>query len=353
MMQLAMCFAVLLLLGIEFGVYGVVFSRLFRLELRTYETGIFGFFVYFGLFQLAALPLIFSQRPFHELVILWIVILAVVNILAVLFTRKELGNLFLRSAAGLWRNKGILLAAVIALIAFCCWFQATQQYMGWDTTYYIGTVNTTVYTDTMYVYDGNSGQMAKTLDLRYALSAFYMHSAFWCKLTGLSGMLIQKYVIGTICILMHGWIMFAIGRKLFPDEKKALFMVGLMFVLHLGFHTGFGVSDFLLIRGYEAKGFCANVVIPAMFYAILCLWKDRNKRESWFFAFMVCFSSVPLSMSSLVIIPALMVIAILAEWLVERNWQILWRAFWCILPNGIYFVVYFLHSTGFKIVVKG
>lgn len=188
---------------------------------------------------MVALPLILLQRPFHELVVLWLVILAVINILAVVITRRELGSLLRTSVAGFWRNRGILLTAVILLVAFCCWFHGTQQYFGWDTTYYIGTVDTTVLTDSMYVYNGASGAIMKTLDFRYALSTFYMHSAFLCKLTGLGGMLIQKFVIGTLCILMHGWIIFAIGRRVFPDAKKALFMVGLVFVMHLGFHTGF------------------------------------------------------------------------------------------------------------------
>ncbi len=350
-MQLAVCFAVLLLLGIEFSVFGVLSARLFRLKFRIYETGIFGFFVYFGLFQIAALPLILLQRPFHELVVLWLVVLAVVNILALVITGRELGKLLRAIAAGFWRGRGILLAAVILLLAFCCWFHGIQQYVGWDTTYYIGTVDTTVLTDSMYVYNGGSGGIEKTLDFRYALSSFYMHSAFLCRLTGIGGLLVQKYVLGTLCILMHGWIMFAIGRRAFPGVKKALFMVGLVFVMHLGFHTGFSTSDFLLIRAYEAKGFCANVVIPALFYAIFCLWQDAKKREHWFLAFLVCFSSIPLSMSSLVIVPAMMVVYALAEWLTVRKWQILWRAFWCVLPNGIYFILYFMYTAGFRIAV--
>lgn len=348
-MQLAVCLAALLALGIEFGVYGVLSGRLLRLELKVYETGIFGFFVYFGLFQLAALPLILMQRPFHELVALWLVILAAVDILAAVMARRELGRLFGGILAGIWRNKGVLLAAVVLLVAFCCWFHGTQQYFGWDTTYYIGTVDTTVCTDTMYRYNGSSGAVEKALDFRYALSAFYMHSAFLCRLTGLGGMLVQKYVLGTLCILMHGGILFAIGRRVFPDAKKALFMVGLAFVMHLGFHTGFSVSDFLLIRAYEAKGVCANVVMPAMFYVILLFWKDWEKREHWLFAFLVCFSSIPLSMSSLMIVPAMMAIAALAGCLAERRWRILWRAFWCAVPNGIYFILYFMYTAGIRI----
>ncbi len=351
-MQLAVCLLVLLLLGIEFVVFGVAACRLSHLNPRGYETGILGFFVYFGMFQVAALPLILLQRPFHELVFLWLIIAAAVNIYALWRGRKELVSLLYKTFAGLWRNRGLLLAAVILLVLFCCCFAALQQYLGWDTSYYVGTVDITVRTDSMYAYDGASGAPVKSLNLRYAISTFYMHSALLCKLTGISGMVLHKYVIGILCILMHGGILFAIGRQLFPDEeKKALFLTGLVFVLHLGFHTNYTVSDFLLVRGYEAKGFCANVVIPAVFYAMLCLWKDRQKREYWFLAFVVCFSSVPVSMSALVIVPAMVTIAVLAEWLTKPGWAILWRAFVCVLPNAVYMILYFMYTKGLQIMV--
>lgn len=352
-MQLVVCLFALLLLGIEFIICGVAFIKLLRLKLRKYEIGLVGFFVYAGLFQTAALPLILLQRPFHELVILWLFILAAVDIYVFAAARKELGSWMRSMFAGLWRNKGLLLLAVILLVLFCCWFAATQQYVGFDTSYYIGTVDTTVMTDTMYVYNGESGIIEKTLDFRYALSSFYIHSAFICRLTGISGMVIQHYVIGTLCVLMHAYVLYLLGRRLFPEEeKKALFFTGLVFVLHLGFHTGFTVSDFLLMRSYEAKGFCANVVIPSAFYAVLGLWKDTKKRENWVLAFMVCFSSIPVSMSSMVIVPAILVIAVLAEWLTERNWRILWRAFWCVLPNAVYVILYFMYTRGVRIPIR-
>ena len=353
MIQLAACLLMMIFLAIEWGIYGIGTQKIFRLKMSACETEILGFFIYFGLFQMAALPLILLQRPFHELVWLWIGIAVAMNLFVLATSWRKLaafvGNMF----AGLWRVKGILLAAVVLLVLFACWFQGTQQYMGWDTTDYIGTVNTTVYTDTMYVYEGNSGVMAKVLNLRYAMSAFYMHSAFLCRLTAVGGMMVQKYVLGTVCILMHGLILFTMGKRLFSgDEKKALFMTGLVFLMHFGFQTMYSSSDFLLIRAYEAKGFCANVVIPAMFYAVLCFWEEQEKREHWALMAAVSFASVPISMSSLVIVPALMVIAVLAQWFNRRSWKTLWRCFCCALPNGVYLIIYFLYSQGFRIMIK-
>lgn len=224
MIQLAACLLMMILLAIEWGIYGIGTQKIFRLKMSACETEILGFFIYFGLFQMAALPLILLQRPFHELVWLWIGIAVAMNLFVLATSWRKLaafvGNMF----AGLWRVKGILLAAVVLLVLFACWFQGTQQYMGWDTTDYIGTVNTTVYTDTMYVYEGNSGVMAKVLNLRYAMSAFYMHSAFLCRLTAVGGMMVQKYVLGTVCILMHGLILFTMGKRLFSGDEKKRFL---------------------------------------------------------------------------------------------------------------------------------
>lgn len=352
MVALAWCFLLLLLLGIEWGIFGVLACKLFRLELKSYETGIVGFFVYFGLFQVVALPLILIQRPFHELVWLWLVALGIVNLFVLFTARGLLGTLVRNILAGLWRIKGLLFAVVFLLVLFVCWFQGTQQYMGWDTTYYIGTIDTTVYTDSMYQYNGASGVAEQVLDLRYALSAFYMHSAVLCKLTAVSGVMVQKYVLGTVCILLHGLILFAMGRRLFPDsERKALVLIGLVFVMHLGFQTMYSVSDFLVIRGYEAKGFCANVIIPAVFYAALRIWEQSQNREAWAIMFFVCLSSVPVSMSSLLIVPAMVVIVSMAEAMARKSWTILGRGICCAVPNSIYLLVYFLYTRGLEIFI--
>lgn len=352
MVQLALCLLMIALLFLEFAVFGNGFCKLFRLKFRAYETGILGFFVYFGFFQIEALPLILLQRPFHELAWLWTGTACLVNLCVLLTAGKALASFLKSIFAGLWRIKGILLVAVVLLVFFVCWFQGTQPYVGWDTVDYVGTVNTTVYTDTMYVYQGNSGAMAKELDLRYALSAFYMHSALLCKLMSAGGMIVQKYIIGTVCVLMHAGILFAIGRHLFPEkEKKALFFTGLAFVMHLGFYTNYSVSDFLMIRAYEAKGFCANVVIPAMFYAILRFWQDWEKREHRALLFVVCFSSIPVSMSSLAIIPAMLVIAVTAHGLVIKSPKVIFRSIWYAVPNGMYLILYFLYTRGFQIMI--
>lgn len=350
MVEIALCLLVIVWLFVEFSIYGIGFKKIFKFCMGAYDVLILGFFVYFGIFQIAALPMVLLQRSLKELVILWLGVSVAVNGYVLIRARRELWEMVCRIAAGVWRMKGVLLIVVLLLVGISCYFQAVQYYMGWDSSYYIGTVNTSVYTDSMYRYNGNSGIAEKFLDLRYALSTFYIHSAVLCKVSTVSAVMMQRYVMGTVCVLSHSLLVFAIGRKLFRrDDKKALLVLGLVLFFNFGFHTMYSASDFLLMRGYEAKGFCANVVIPAIWYAVLCLWEDLRKRESWGMLFWIGFSSVPLSMSSILIVPAIIVIALAAEWFIKKDGRLLWYGIWCVIPNGIYLVVYFLYTQGWKI----
>lgn len=352
MAELIVSFFIFAGIWIEFLIFGTVAKRILRLNLKSYETIIAGFFLYFGFFQIVALPLILLQYPFHILFYLWIGICVIINVYVIIFARNSLLNEAFIITGWLGQQKRYLIIGVLLCIGFTCYFHAVQPYMGWDTSYYVGTVNTTVYTDTMYVYNGNSG-VKEQINFRYALSAFYIHSAFLCKLGNVSALIMQKYVVGALCICMHGLIIFAIGKKIFRGNSvRALQFLIAEIVLNYGFCTIYTTSSFLLIRGYEAKGFCANVIIPAIFYITLCLWNDVRKREKWVILFLISFASVPVSMSSILIVPAMLAIVLATELIIKRDLHIIWKGILCVIPNGIYLIVYYLYTQGFRIPLK-
>lgn len=352
MRQIAVWVFLILFLCFQFLIYGIAANKVLKIKMNLYETEIVGFFVHFGLFQIIALPLILLQKSLTLLMILWITVSVISAAYVLLAGRKELVQALGGICQGVWNMKGLLLLGAVLVIATACCYFAVQRYIGWDTTYYIGTVNTSVYSDTMYIYDGNSGAMESKLDLRYALSGFYMHSAVLCRIFSLNAIEVQKYVMGILCILMYGMIVFAIGKKLFQESSKpALSLVMTVFLLNFGFNTIYTSSSFLLVRAYEAKGYCANVIIPALFYMALCFWKKRKDRTYWWMLFLIAFASVPVSMSAIVIAPAVIAIILLTEWIMERDVSLLWRGFWCLVPNGIYLLVYFLYTRGMIIAI--
>lgn len=350
MAEFVRCIFVFVIICMEFLISGVTVQKIFKLNLKLYETWIAGFFLYFGVFQIVALPLVILQIPFHVLCYLWLAVCIIWDGLVVIFFRNEMKSVIHQMHVWMKQQRGGLLAGAVFCILFTCCFHGIQQYVSWDTSYYIGTVNTTLYTDTMYVYNGNSGIREGYLELRYALSTFYMHSAVFCRLGHISALMLQKYVMGSVCICMHGLMVFSIGKKLFrEDDRQALKLLILEIVLNYGFCTIYTTSSFLLIRAYEAKGFCANVILTGIFYIALCFRSTTRKKEYWMLLFLIAFSSIPVSMSAILIVPVMIVIILAAELIMKRDIQIVGKGILCLIPNGVYLIVYFLYTRGFKI----
>ncbi len=345
MEQLVACGAVIFLQLIIYLVIGNDLCRWMGWEDKGLLALAAGFFGYFGLFQLFALPMICFQVPFHILVIVWGIVCVLILLKGIVLHGKELLGRIAQIGCELAVKQWYLVIVAALLLLFLIVYQCIYYYSGFDTAFYIGTINTTLHTDSMYLFDGETGWAEKYLDMRYAFSGFYMNTAFWCRLFGLAPVIAQNYGMGSICIFMASVVTFLIGREIFGDDtRKAYFYVILIGMLNIFFVSGYSTADFLLFRGYEAKGFCANVVIPAVFYAILVLWKEAGEKKRWQLVFLVAFASIPVSMSSLLIVPAAIGIAVLAECLVQKKIGILWRGILCLLPNAFYLVMYFLYT---------
>lgn len=343
--QLLLCGVIFLVQIILYWMFGNNLCNWMKVGKKGILTLVVGFFGYFGLFQIVTIPFICLKMPFHILVIVWGIICAGILMKGVFRDRKTLIENLRIVKQEMAVSKVYLAVGVAVLVVFLIVYQAMHYYTGFDTAYYVGNINTTLYTDSMYLYDGSTGLLEKYIDMRYALSGFYMNTAFWCRVFGVSPIIVQNYGMGSICILMAAFIMFLIGRKVFgKNTEKAYIYTGLILLLNLFFVSGFSTADFLVYRGYEAKGFCANVVIPAMFYGILEIWEGAQQKEKWKLMFLIAFSSVPISMSSILIVPAMIGIITLVECLIQKKAQLLWYGIICALPNVIYLILYFLYT---------
>ncbi len=309
------------------------------------ENLVLGFFIYFALFQLFALPLILLKQHLTLLMVLWLAVVAIVLILGFIVLYKEMKG-ERRKKKNLIKSRQIMCyLAMAVLVLFFCYFTAIQNYWGWDTAFYIGTISTTVDTDTMYLINGESGAAEKVLPLRYALSGFYMNSAVFCKITGITAVYFQKYVMGTLCVLLYFSILYLVGQALF--EKSITKTAGFLWaagILNLFFVSEYTTSQFLILRAYEAKAYCANVIIPAIFWLLLLLHKDLQNKGNWKALFLVMLASVPVSMSAIFIAPAMVGIAVLGESIVNKNLKIFINGMVCILPNAVYLVMYLLYT---------
>lgn len=371
MQQLFLCICFLLLNLIIYYLLGQAVCVRYRWNLLLPEIICVGFFLYFAFFQVIAEIMIFTKQKLHVLGNVWLAVLilllaAAVSVVytqgRVLRRQKENENARPMQAAvfggfqcSKMDNSERLLLGVMALAIACECAAAVlmQRNIGWDFAYYIGNMATSAATDTMYLYDGSSGLLRNKIDLRYALSSFYMNTAWASRMMGVSALALQKYAMGVLCVLLTNAVVYSFAMEVFGrDRKKSAALVIFTIILTIFWDVYDTSAQFLMLRGYEAKAYCANVVLPMALYLLYRIWKDESDIKNWAELFLTAFASVAVSMSSLILVPALIGIMLLAHLFIERHCSAAFirRAFYCMMPNICYFLVYFSYTRGWLVV---
>ena len=352
MVNLLFCCIVLVFLIAIFIVFGKNYSSITKTKMDVFDQLGIGFFLYYGLFQLIALPCILMKQSLSLVSLLWAIVVIGMFVLGAFYMGKGLK----KSRAKKERNylsfvkENWAYLFPILLVCMQCHYAALSQYYGWDTAYYLGTINTSVYTDTMYIYNGTSGLIEKELELRYALSSFYMNSAVWCKWFKLDAILVQRYIVTAMGQLMTNLFVYLIGRRFWQSNWKIATFMSIQILLNFMFITTYSSAGFLLDRGYEAKAFCANLLVFATLYSAQRLWNDVRDKKAWIYLAVVLAATIPVSMSALLLIPALAVI-LLGMLLYEKKDTIVVKyGILCLIPNMVYVIVYFLYTQGWLVI---
>ncbi|MFR7395175.1 MAG: DUF6077 domain-containing protein [Blautia wexlerae] len=93
----------------------------------------------------------------------------------------------------------IILAGAVVLLQ--CLIVIFYEDTTVDAAYYVGTVSTSVYTDTLGRYNPFNGAIQKAFQARYVFSAYPMHNAVWCRLLGIHPIVQAKIVMSCMNVL--------------------------------------------------------------------------------------------------------------------------------------------------------
>lgn len=360
MTDIVLCLGMIAVLLVLYMVFGRTASRILGMQMGGGLCLIFGAFVYYGMFQMLAVPFILLKQPLSRLTFFWLAVLAVVAAGYFWMERKDIRNSLNRLFAV--NPVSAVKVIMVVLAALQIYYIITSEYLGWDTASYVGTVETSVMRNSMYLYQGENGKIANDIDMRYALSGFYMHSAVWCQLLRIRAVYFAKIVQGGVLAILADLTVFQLGCFLFSgkayrnliSEKKiadcAAGMVIAFIVINVFFDSIYSTADFLLSRALEAKAYCANFVLPGILLFGMMLWRECEKRETKICLFAAVFGSVAISMSSLVIAPAMVTVLLLPILLQKRTWAWIRYYILCMLPNFLYLLVYLLYKAGIFVI---
>lgn len=301
------------------------------------EQLVIGFLSYFSLFQLIALPMILLKMKLSVLTVVWGMIMLILLIIPFVFRdyRERFPQIKFRC--------DIVLTIAIFLVLYQVIYAVMYQSIGWDTLSYIGRINAALETDTMFLYTGDEGIPYAYINFKHILSTYYMNSAVFCQILHLPGFLFQKYVGGSICIIVANLVVYVVTGKIFSREI-ALWSVVFLSFIRFFFHTWATTDTFFLTRSLEAKAYCGNIILPLIFGVCIMIWKDYKDTYSWKLLFLAAMSSLPISMSAILLAPALIACMIFSLFLVKFDKVILGRMIICLIPNGFWCFLYFLYT---------
>lgn len=325
-----------------FFALGSAFLKLFKNKETTAVLAVIsGYLLYFCVFEIIALPMVLSLRPLSLLARVWGVLLGISVAGAVAWCFSDWMRQLGKIRYILKEHKGFLFL-LGACIATQCLISMLYSDNSADAAYYVGTVNTAVYTNTMGRFNPYTGAPLQQFSARYIFSCYPMHNAVVCWLTGIHPLVQAKTIMAAINIFISNLIVYEIGIKMFKNHKaKADLMVCFVCLIHLFSNTIYTDGTFLLTRSYEGKSILANIIFPMVFYCAVRLYQDQKDKILWLFLFIASVSAITFTGSS-IILPVAVAAGILPVIAVARNVKLLIPFLICMMPSFIYMAAYFL-----------
>lgn len=304
-----------------------------------------GFFCYFLLFQIMAIPLKLTLQPLSLLTKLWCIFVLAVILLFFLLRRKSfpeqrayLQSLFMKQK---WP---LLILALIILIQLIMVNYNGETYALWDQSYYIGDVSASVYTDSISQYDPYTGALLKKLNAEYLLETYQNHSAVLCQLLGIPPLIETRIAESSLMVILANLIYYQLGLQLFGNnhKKKSVTFAFFLFWLNLFSFNLFTSAEFLFFRAFEGKTILACIILPMVFLLFLRIAGNHLERSHWLELVLVVSASFGLNMSAIYMLPFELSICLIPLGLSKKSFSVWIRCAICLIPCILYGLAYLL-----------
>lgn len=297
---------VFLYLFLYYAVGSIIIRMLPEKDASFSETMILGFFGYFFLFSIVALPLKLTLQPLSLLSAVWAVLLLLITAaFLVIHRRQRLRRMERLRCAWNGSQKYVTLFFLFLIAVQILWFNWNDEtYAIWDQSYYLGDAATSLYTNTISQYNPYSGRILDFLNQEYLLETYQNHGAVMCQLLHLHPMVENLTVMASVVILLYQLIFYEIGRILFAgDRKKSVLLVAFLFLLNIFSFNLFTAAEFLMIRPSEGKTILAVLIVPALLCFFMKTAQNPENKTGWLCSMVVILGSFGLNMSSIFMIP--------------------------------------------------
>lgn len=353
---------------LEFAVFyaaGSLLTGVLKIKKDTSLTFILGYLIYFAIFELVTVPMTLKWVSLTNAAYIWALIMITVIIAAIVraiknrtaydqnkgrdISGKEKKSIDLQksnSITEIWRNHSVMIILAGVAVALQCLIVILYKDTTVDAAYYVGTVGTSVYTDTLGRYNPYNGAILKSFQARYVFSAYPMNNAVWCRLLGIHPIVQAKIVMSCMNVITANLIIYQTGKRLFEgNRKRADLMLIFVCVLQLFCGTIYSAGTFFFTRSYEGKAILANIAIPAVLMCAVWYLQEKNSRNVWIVLFITAISALTFS-GSAIIFPIVIAAGMAPAAVMNKKLSGLIYCAVCMIPSALYAAVFFACRAG-------
>ena len=374
---------------------GVLFNGMLPVVRRTVGiTFIFGYVIYFAVFELIAIPCMlhyvynaFSYCTRFYLIIS--IVLAVAGVVKVIYLLKKNGLDYLvlfpgethatahellspRSDPRMLKlnyslESRIYWVVFFVLLAVQVVLSMVMSSFDGDDAYYVVESLLAQQADVMNTilpYTGTS----TSLDIRHALAVITMWIAFMARISGIHATIMSHTVMPVLVIPLVYLVYVEIARILFRRRQEVIpvFMIIVSFLMMFGNVSIYTPATFFLTRTWQGKAMVNSLVFPLIMWVFLWMLEDSRKRplfgpkvdnntesyeeykehkiifkiSPWIFLTLINMLSGMCTSMGVIFGTGLVALFTLVLLLVERNLRVILGAICCVIPNALYLLVY-------------
>ena len=295
-----------------------------------------GMILFFFLFEILALCAVFFRWKFHTLYWLVLGISVVLFVRLIRFKKQETKK---QKGSRLW-----YLPAVVLIVV--------QMYAGIfythiddDDAFYVATASTTLETDTVFQYNAYTGDEYESLPSRYVLSPFPIFEAGLSRLYGVPSTVLGHTGMFLIFLPVAYFVYDLLGSFFWKNKRKerGLFLLFLAWMNIFGYYSVYTMSTFLLIRIWQGKAVLAAVILPLLFYYLLCAYKNEYQIQDIIQIFLTTGAAALTSSMGIFLAPIMVALGAFAGIIQTRKigiaWKLLAGCIPCIILTGIYLLL--------------
>lgn len=313
-----------------------------------------GFLTVMAVSQLILVPMVLRRYVFTEYINAATVLYGILIVWAAYLNRKRLSSRITcgrqqdraetgRESWNVWQI--LFLIGALGLILIQAGISGFFQHMDDDDSRFVVEQVLAVEHGAMYTENPVTGKISYW-DMgevrKDMISPWAMLVAYWCKLSGIAPAIMSHKYLPFFLILLCYAVYALLGMHLFKDdrEKVSMFLIFASALNIYGYFSTHTTSAVMLLRIWQGKALVGAMLVPAMFYIMFEIM-DQNAKKVWYFLAAVTAAAAALaSGSGITIIPVVIGICGLAEWIHARKIKncIL---IWCTaLPSVVYLLCY-------------